>query len=65
MSVIDSNPHSPATPDRPQANVLRHAAEPERFLVSDLCAILETYLEPSEVKNIYRAYLFGADAHQG
>ncbi len=44
---------------------LRHAPEPERFLVSDLCAILETYLEPDEVKTIYRAYLLGADAHDG
>ena len=44
---------------------LRHAPEPERFLVSDLCAILETYLEPEEVKTIYRAYLVGADAHDG
>ena len=62
MSVVDSNPQPS---DGLQANVPRHALEPERFLVSDLCAILETYLEPAEVKQIYRAYLFGADAHQG
>lgn len=52
------------TPDAP-ATSLRHAPEPERFLVSDLCSILETYLEPEEVKTIYRAYLLGADAHDG
>ncbi len=45
--------------------VIRHAPEPERFLVSDLCAILESYLKPEEVKTIYRAYLVGADAHDG
>ncbi len=65
MSAIGPNSQPPAVPDALQANVPRHAAEPERFLVSDLCAILETYLEPSEVKQIYRAYLFSADAHQG
>ncbi len=40
-------------------------SQPERFLVSDLCSILETYLEPEEVQKIYRAYLFGAEAHEG
>ena len=35
------------------------------FLISDLCALLETYLEPDQVKEVYRAYLFGANAHEG
>jgi len=35
------------------------------FLISDLCAILEDYLEPEAVKEVYRAYLFGAEAHEG
>ncbi|MGD8560747.1 MAG: bifunctional GTP diphosphokinase/guanosine-3',5'-bis pyrophosphate 3'-pyrophosphohydrolase [Gammaproteobacteria bacterium] len=35
------------------------------FLISDLCELLETYLEPDQVKEVYRAYLFGADAHEG
>ncbi|MGD8567280.1 MAG: bifunctional GTP diphosphokinase/guanosine-3',5'-bis pyrophosphate 3'-pyrophosphohydrolase [Gammaproteobacteria bacterium] len=35
------------------------------FLISDLCALLESYLEPDQVKEVYRAYLFGADAHEG
>ncbi|MGV6816537.1 MAG: RelA/SpoT family protein [Thiotrichales bacterium] len=39
--------------------------KPERFLVSDLCSVLETYLDPETVKKIYAAYLFGADAHEG
>ncbi len=35
------------------------------FLVSDLCELLESYLEPHQVAEVYRAYLFGAEAHDG
>lgn len=35
------------------------------FLISDLCSILEKYLDPDQVREIYKAYLFGAEAHQG
>jgi len=35
------------------------------FLISDLCAMLEEYLEPEQVQEVYRAYLFGAEAHEG
>ena len=35
------------------------------FLISDLCDLLETYLEQDQVREIYRAYLFGAEAHEG
>ena len=35
------------------------------FLISDLCGLLETYLESEQVKQVYRAYLFGAEAHEG
>ncbi len=35
------------------------------FLISDLCAILEGYLDPDQVAEVYRAYLFGAEAHEG
>jgi RelA/SpoT family (p)ppGpp synthetase len=35
------------------------------FLIHDLCVLLEGYLEPDQVKEVYRAYLFGADAHEG
>jgi len=37
----------------------------KRFLASDLCDLLETYLGDKEITEIYRAYLFGAEAHQG
>jgi len=36
-----------------------------RFLISDLCRVLEEYLEPDQVQEVYRAYLFGAEAHEG
>ncbi len=35
------------------------------FLISDLCAMLEEYLEAEQVKEVYQAYLFGAEAHEG
>jgi RelA/SpoT family (p)ppGpp synthetase len=36
-----------------------------RYLISDLCASLEAYLSPEQVSEVYRAYLFGAEAHEG
>ncbi len=39
--------------------------QPSRFLIGDLCALLETYLKPKQVKSIYSAYLFSASAHEG
>jgi len=36
-----------------------------RFLISDLCKMLDEYLEPDQVREVYRAYLFGAEAHDG
>jgi len=36
-----------------------------RYLISDLMDLLELYLEPAQVREIYRAYLFGAEAHEG
>ncbi|MEK6551663.1 MAG: bifunctional (p)ppGpp synthetase/guanosine-3',5'-bis(diphosphate) 3'-pyrophosphohydrolase [Pseudomonadota bacterium] len=43
-------------------------AEPaagDRFNIADLCVQLESYLEPRDVAEVYRAYLFGAEAHEG
>ncbi|NOX09844.1 MAG: bifunctional GTP diphosphokinase/guanosine-3',5'-bis pyrophosphate 3'-pyrophosphohydrolase [Gammaproteobacteria bacterium] len=36
-----------------------------RFLVSDLCSLLEAYLPAEQVRDVYRAYLFAAEAHEG
>ncbi len=38
---------------------------PPRYLISDLCAYLESYLPSEQVSEVYRAYLFGAEAHEG
>ncbi|MEA3278486.1 MAG: RelA/SpoT family protein [Pseudomonadota bacterium] len=40
-------------------------ADKPRFLVSDLCADLESYLTTDQIREVYRAYLFGAEAHEG
>ncbi len=37
----------------------------QRILVSDLLADLETYLPADQVREVYRAYLFAAEAHEG
>ena len=33
--------------------------------ISDLCTAMEAYLNPSQIREVYRAYLFGAEAHDG
>jgi len=35
------------------------------FLISDLLSILESYLDQEQVRKIYAAYLFSAEAHDG
>jgi GTP diphosphokinase / guanosine-3',5'-bis(diphosphate) 3'-diphosphatase len=35
------------------------------FRIADLCDYLESYLDPEQIKEIYRAYLFGAQFHSG
>ena len=41
------------------------AAGQARYLISDLCGFLESYLSPEQVREVYRAYLFSAEAHEG
>ena len=41
------------------------AVSQPRLLVSDLLDFLGTYLTPAQTSEVYRAYLFGAEAHQG
>lgn len=40
-------------------------SSPSRFLVSELLELLESYLDTAQVKEIYSAYLFSAEAHEG
>ncbi len=44
---------------------LRDDSGKPRFLISDLCVYLESYLEQEQIREVYRAYLFSADAHEG
>lgn len=37
----------------------------ERFLISDLCEMIGEYMDQEQVREVYRAYLFGAQAHEG
>ena len=36
-----------------------------RFQISDLCSQLETYLKQEQIREVYRAYQVGAEAHEG
>lgn len=51
--------------DNQSAHASISSNQPSRFLISDLCALLESYLNPEQVKKIYQAYLFSASAHEG
>ncbi|MDR9413264.1 MAG: RelA/SpoT family protein [Spiribacter salinus] len=46
-----------ALPDTTGADSAARAAE--------LCSLLENYLEPRQVQQVYKAYQFGAEAHSG
>lgn len=69
---MSESPHSrlPQGFDRAQYALVSNeelvtVEERQRFLVSDLCEQLEHYLDPDQVKEIYRAYLYSAEAHDG
>ncbi len=36
-----------------------------RFLISDLCHLLEQYIDSEQVAEVYNAYLYGAQMHEG
>jgi guanosine-3',5'-bis(diphosphate) 3'-pyrophosphohydrolase len=36
-----------------------------RYLISDLCVYLESYLSHEQIREVYRAYIFSAEAHEG
>ena len=49
----------------PRGSAEHPKEEKPRFLISDLCVYLEHYLEVESIREVYRAYLFGAEAHEG
>lgn len=53
----------PATPAQPRSSSKAESAA--LFQISDLLVLLEGYLGRDEVALVYRAYLFGAEAHEG
>ena len=53
-------------PPRKAAPAPEPTASPDtRFHIGDLCTLLESYLGAPEVAEVYRAYLFSAEAHEG
>ncbi len=38
---------------------------PPEYRIADLCAELEAYLTPKQIREVYRAFVFGAEAHEG
>jgi len=46
-------------------NKTSNTVEEERFLISDLCDLIAEYMDQEQVKEVYRAYLFGAQLHEG
>jgi len=53
------------SPDQTPIDVKDLYGDPSRFLISDLCRIVEDYMNQDQVRDVYRAYLFGAQAHEG
>lgn len=51
--------------DNKSASANVSSNQTSRFSISDLCTLLESYLSPDQVQNIYHAYLFSASAHEG
>ena len=50
-------------PERGKSSLYQE--DPTAFRISHLCEMLETYLEMEQVAEVYQAYLFGAEAHNG
>lgn len=50
------------------AVIPEHIVNPDgepRLLISDLCRQLDCYLDEEQIREVYRAYLFSAEAHEG
>ena len=64
VQVDASRPEIPPPPPADEPQVAAGPAD-ARLLISDLCNYLEEYLTLDQVREVYRAYLFGAEAHEG
>ena len=47
------------------ANPVSDKAAQPRYLISNFLSDLESYLPAEQIREVYRAYLFGAEAHSG
>ncbi len=65
LGICDAHPSVPASAAPTLNTYQQQDNEPARFLISDLLTELEAYLPREQVSEVYRAYLFGAEAHQG
>jgi len=63
ITASDSDPAVALITD--SKTVLTPPEQAQRYLISDLCAYLDSYLPVEQVRECYRAYLFGAEAHLG
>ncbi len=52
-------------PEQSPLNVTDLYQDPSRFLISDLCRIVEDYMDHDQVREVYQAYLYSAQAHDG
>ena len=52
-------------PEQTVTDVTDLYGDPSRFLISDLCSIVEDYMNEDQVREVYQAYLYGAQAHDG
>ncbi|WP_456417241.1 RelA/SpoT family protein [Thiolapillus sp.] len=63
--MATSQPADSASKSPPVAPVRHNGGQAPRYQISDLCTSLESYLPPEQVREVYRAYLFSARAHEG
>ena len=61
--ISQETPRNKNYPDRGKSSLYQQ--DPTAFRISHLCEMLETYLEMEQVAEVYQAYLFGAEAHDG
>jgi RelA/SpoT family (p)ppGpp synthetase len=51
--------------EQAERDVIAEDKTSDRFLISDLCDLVGTYMNAEQVRQVYQAYLFGAQAHEG
>ena len=52
-------------PLSPPAPLKATARDGPRYRIADLCGLLDTYMPSDQVREVYRAFVYGAEAHDG